>query len=82
MRKPSEAYLEKARKLKKEDIERLLARTRTKFMRRIEDQELSALDVAAIQLEIEDEQLAEWRERWAEIQIKAQTGTTPREKSK
>ncbi|MFN3751664.1 MAG: hypothetical protein ACK4SR_09845 [Thiobacillus sp.] len=82
MRKPSEAYLEKARKLKKEDIERLLARTRTKFMRRIEDQEMNAVEVAAIQLEIEDEELAEWRERWAEIQIKAQTGAKPREKSK
>ncbi|MFN3545368.1 MAG: hypothetical protein ACK4UX_11035 [Thiobacillus sp.] len=68
MRKPNEAYLEKAKKLKKDDIERLLARTRRKFMRRIEDQEMSALEVAAIQMEIEDEELAEWRERWAEIQ--------------
>ena len=81
MRKPSEAYLQKARQLKKEDIERLLARTRTKFMRRIEDQEMSAVEVAAIQLEIEDEELAEWRERWAEIQIKAQTGARSREKT-
>lgn len=73
MRKPGEAYLEKAGKLKQEDIERLLARARTKFMRRIEDMEMSALEVAAIQLEIEDEKLAEWREKWAEIRIRAQT---------
>lgn len=73
MRKPNEAYLQKARKLKKEDIERLLARTRRKFMRRIEDQEMSALEVAAIQMEIEDEELAEWRERWAEIQAKTKS---------
>lgn len=73
MRKPNEAYLEKAKKLKKDDIERLLARTRRKFMRRIEDQEMSALEVAAIQMEIEDEELAEWRERWAEIQAKTKS---------
>mgnify|MGYP001359442331 CR=1 FL=1 len=73
MRKPDEAYLDRARKLKQEELERLLARTRKKFMRRIEDREMSVLEVAAIQLEIEDEELAEWRERWTEIQIKAQT---------
>lgn len=73
MRKPNEAYLEKAKRLRKVDIERLLARTRTKFMRRIEDREMSVVEVAAIQLEIEDEELAEWREKWAEIQIRAQT---------
>lgn len=82
MRKPNETYLEKARKLKKEEIERLLARTRTKFMRRIEDMEMSAVEVAAIQLEIEDEELAEWREKWAEIQIKSQTSAQTRAKSK
>lgn len=82
MRKPNEVYLEKAKRLRKVDIERLLARTRTKFMRRIEDMEMSAVEVAAIQLEIEDEELAEWREKWAEIQVKAQAGTQAKPKSK
>ncbi|MFP5410423.1 MAG: hypothetical protein ACLGG6_05560 [Gammaproteobacteria bacterium] len=82
MRKPNEVYLEKAKRLRKVDIERLLARTRTKFMRRIEDQEMSAVEVAAIQLEIEDEELAEWREKWAEIQVKAQAGTPAKPKSR
>ncbi|MEW5966084.1 MAG: hypothetical protein AB1720_03675 [Pseudomonadota bacterium] len=82
MRKPNEAYLEKARRLRKVDIERLLARTRTKFMRRIEDMEMSAVEVAAIQLEIEDEELAEWREKWAEIQVKAQAATQAKPKSR
>lgn len=71
MRKPDEAYLEKAKRLRKLDVERLLSRARKKLMRRIEDQEMSVLEVAAIQMEIEDEELAEWRERWAEIQAKA-----------
>ena len=73
MRKPDPAYLEKASRLRKVDIERLLSRARKKLMRRIEDQTMSVEEVAAIQLEIEDEELAEWRERWAEIQAKAKT---------
>ncbi|WP_296818806.1 hypothetical protein [Thiobacillus sp.] len=71
MRKtPSEAYLEKARHLSKEETERLLSRMREKLTRRLEDKKLSALEVVAIQLEIEDEALSEWRERMQEIRKK------------
>ena len=71
MRKiPSEQYLEQAKLLGKEEIERLLSRTRSKLMRRLEDKKLSAVEVVAIQLEIEDEDLNEWREKWAEIKNK------------
>lgn len=74
MRKsPSEEYLEKARLLSKEETERLLSRMRTKLMRRLEDKTLSALEVVAIQLEIEDEELNEWREKWAEIRDRIRT---------
>lgn len=73
MKKPDPAYLEKVSRLRKVDIERLLSRARKKLMRRIEDQTMSVEEVAAIQLEIEDEDLAEWRERWAEIQAKAKS---------
>jgi hypothetical protein len=74
MRKtPADEYLEKAKLLSKVETERLLSRMRAKLLRRLEDKKLSALDVVAIQLEIEDEDLNEWREKWAEIknQIKA-----------
>ncbi|WP_413437689.1 hypothetical protein ACFDAU_14905 [Sulfuriferula sp. GW1] len=68
MRKtPDEEYLEKAKLLTEEETERLLSRMRTKLMRRLEDKKLSALEVVAIQLEIEDKELNEWRERMAEI---------------
>ena len=68
MRKaPSEEYLEKAKLLTKEETERLLARMRTKLARRVEDKKLSALESVAIQLEIEDEELKEWREKMAEL---------------
>ncbi len=70
---PSEAYLEKARRLSKEETERLLSRARNKLTRRLEDQKLNELEVLAIQLEIEDEALNEWREKWDEIRKKIKT---------
>ncbi len=69
MRKtPDEEYLEKAKGLTKDETERVLSRMRTKLTRRLEDKKLSALEVVAIQLEIEDKELNEWRERMAEIE--------------
>lgn len=68
MRKtPTDEYLEKAKLLTKEETERLLSRMRAKLMRRLEDKKLGALEMVAIQLEIEDEELNEWREKMAEI---------------
>jgi len=67
---PSDAYLEKARKLGKAETERLLSRSRNKLLRRMLDKKLTPIEVVAIQLEIEDEDLVEWRERMAEINKK------------
>ena len=68
MRKnPSEEYLEKAKLLTKEEAEHLLARMRGKLNRRMEDRKVAPLDAVALQLELEDEKLQEWRQRWAEI---------------
>ncbi|MCA1924937.1 MAG: hypothetical protein LDL16_01490 [Thiobacillus sp.] len=64
---PSDEYLEKASKLSTAQTERLLSRSRGKLMRRMLDNKLTPLEAAAIQLQIEDEDLAEWRERMAEI---------------
>lgn len=69
-RTPNEEYLEKARQLGKEETERLLSRARGKLTRRLEDQKLTPEEVVAIQLEIEDEDLNEWRERWDQIKKK------------
>jgi len=71
MRKPADEYLEKARQLEQEETERLLARMRSKLMRRLEDKKMSVQEVVAIQLEIEDEELQEWRTRMAEISKKS-----------
>lgn len=64
---PSDEYLEKAKKLGKAETERLLSRSRNKLMRRVLDKKLSLVEAVALQLEIEDEDLAEWRARMAEI---------------
>lgn len=66
----SDEYIEKAMLLGKEDRERLLSRTRTKLIRRLAGNKMSADEVIAIQLEIEDEDLEEWRKKWAEIKAK------------
>jgi len=71
MRKPADEYLEKAQQLEKEETERLLARMRSKLMRRLEDKKMSVQEAVAIQLEIEDEELQEWRARMAEISKKS-----------
>ena len=51
------------KKLSKEQVERLHSRMRNKLTRRTEDEKITEIDALAIQLELEDEQLAEWREQ-------------------
>jgi len=76
---PSDEYIEKAKLLDEEAAERLLSRARSKLVRRLEDRKMTPLDVMALQLEIEDEDLNEWRERVAEIN---QTEARKKPKSK
>lgn len=64
---PSDEYLEKAKLLNDDASERVLSRARSKLMRRLDDRKITALEVVALQLEIEDEDLAEWRKRVIEI---------------
>jgi N-acyl-L-homoserine lactone synthetase len=64
---PAEAYVEKAKLLTEEETERLMSRMRTKLTRRLEGKKFGELEVVAIQLEIEDEELNEWREKMAEM---------------
>jgi hypothetical protein len=66
----SDEYMEKANKLTQEEIERLQSRMRNKLTRREEEKKLSLIEVLAIQLQLDDEQLAEWRERRIEINKK------------
>ena len=67
---PDEAYLEKAKLLSEDESERLLSRMTGKLPRRLSKEKISLLDALAIQLEVEDEQLEEWRERMRAISEK------------
>jgi hypothetical protein len=64
---PKQHYIEKAMALSKEDAERLHLRVRGRFTRRRDDARLTALEVLALNLEVEDKQLNEWRVRLASI---------------
>ncbi|MBY0577766.1 MAG: hypothetical protein K2P57_01830 [Burkholderiales bacterium] len=55
-------YLAKARLLTEEETERLLSRMRGKLPRRLGKDKLSMEEALAIQMELEDEHLQEWRD--------------------
>jgi Trp operon repressor len=55
-------YMEKVGLLTEEETERLLSRMHGKLPRRLEKGKLSQQEALAIQMELEDEQLQEWRE--------------------
>ena len=54
-------YLAKVKRLSKVETERLLSRMGGKLDRQLEKHKLSQEEVLAIQMELEDEQLQEWR---------------------
>jgi hypothetical protein len=70
IKKASEKYIEKVKNLTKEESEKMQSRIRRKLMRRAEDKNFSLVETLAIQLELEDEQLAEWRKNIQEIRKK------------
>lgn len=65
-------YLELARKLSSEEQERVLSRMSGKLPRRLEKDKLTVEEALAIQLELEDEQLQEWRARMHAIRARAE----------
>lgn len=69
MSKPE--YEEKVKKLSREETERLLSRMTGKLPHRLEKEKLSKEEALAIQMELEDEQLQEWRRMMAILNKKA-----------
>lgn len=82
MKMSSPEYLEQAKKLSAEEQERLLSRMAGKLPRRLQKDKLSKEEALAIQLEIEDEQLHEWRERMHAIKAKNKADAEPKAKAK
>lgn len=64
-------YIEKAKKLSDEDRDRVLSRMGGKLPKRLQKEKLTVEEAIAIQLELEDEQLQEWRANMAIIQEKS-----------
>jgi hypothetical protein len=60
-------YLEKAKLLTEEEPERLISRVSEKLHKRLGKAGLSKYEILGVQLEIEDDQLQEWREKIALI---------------
>lgn len=54
-------YLAKVQNLNKEETERLLSRMTGKLPKRLAKEKLNQQEALAIQMELEDEQLEEWR---------------------
>lgn len=67
---PDEKYLEIASALSEQESERVLSRMSGKLPRRLEKEKINTLEAIAIQLELEDEQLEEWRDRMRAIREK------------
>ena len=64
-------YFAKAKNLSEEDRERVLSRMAGKLPKRLQKEKLTVEEAIAIQLELEDEQLQEWRANMAVIKEKA-----------
>lgn len=60
-------YEEKARALSGEEAERLLSRMSGKLPKRLHKEKLTREEALAIQLEVEDEQLQEWRKNMKDL---------------
>lgn len=60
-------YLEQAAALSVEEQQRVLSRMSGKLPHQLIREKLSVEEAVAIQLEIEDEQLSEWRKNWRRI---------------
>jgi hypothetical protein len=71
MKTINEDYIAKAKKLSEEDRDRILSRMGGKLPKRLQKEKLTVEEAIAIQLELEDEQLQEWRANMAAIEEKA-----------
>jgi hypothetical protein len=72
MKSVNDDYIAKAKKLSAEERERVLSRMVGKLPKRLQKEKLTPDEAIAIQLELEDEQLQEWRVNLAAVREKAE----------
>ncbi|MEZ0231487.1 MAG: hypothetical protein ACAH12_01500 [Methylophilaceae bacterium] len=73
MKTSNPTYLEKVATLSADEQERLMSRMAGKLPRRLQKDKLTKEEALAIQLEIEDDQLQEWREKMHSISAKTKS---------
>lgn len=64
---PAEKFILRAKALPEPEAKSLMSRMRGKFIRRREDKRLNNIEVLALQLEHEDDELKSWRQGLARI---------------
>ncbi len=62
-----EEFLLKAQRLKKIEADRLMSRMNGKKLKKLQKDGLSSEEILGIQLEIENDQLVEWRDKMVAI---------------
>lgn len=67
----NEEYLQRVGQLSKAQAEYILSRMRSKVGRGFEDDNHFPIEEIALQLQLEEEALNEWRERFAELKANA-----------
>jgi hypothetical protein len=72
IKNPSEAFIKQAESLDEASVEKVLARMTGKLPKRFLKEKLTKNEAIAIQLELEDELLQEWRENFARAQARAE----------
>ncbi|MEI7917518.1 MAG: hypothetical protein WCH41_06890 [Methylophilaceae bacterium] len=72
MKSTNDDYIQKAKGLSQEERDRLLSRMVGKLPKRLQKEKLTPDEAIAIQLEVEEEQLQEWRINMAAIKEKAE----------
>ena len=70
MTSSKKVYISKAKELAGEQRERVLSRMSGKLPKRLQKDKLTEDEAIAIQLELEDEQLIEWKQKVAAIREK------------
>ena len=74
MKISNKKYLKQAQLLTENEKERLLSRMAGKLPRKLEKEKLSMEEALALQLEFEDEQLQDWREKMHSLKEKHKAG--------
>ena len=71
MKLPTLEYLEKVSSLSNEERERLSSRMRGKLPKRLDTEKISIEEALALQMELDDEQLEEWRKNMQAVRDKS-----------